>query len=370
MGVNARQPWRSQLCLVLTSVIALGCSRARRDGVEARSQADNARPAAVATTAPAARLRLSDTPDAAELERLGMFRLPLVPVGPSTADENRALGRAILAYDAAVAQSGSRDAVAALNEFLAAHPSSVWRPALLVNLGMFYRETGHFSKALASWQSAWELTRAAQDEQARTVADAAVGRLAQLYAELGRKEALEPLLAEVKQRPLRAAAAELVSNAARNLQAMQSSPELTFKCGAFALSRILQYNTAELPFAKVAIVKAAHATPNGLSLSAVRALSERAGMRYQMAFRAPGAAIVVPAVVHWKVGHYAAVVDNHSGRYRVQETAFGDDLLMSMATLDEEASGYFLIPNGPLAAGWRALRPGEGDGVWGRGSEF
>jgi tetratricopeptide (TPR) repeat protein len=313
------------------------------------------------------RLALSAAPTDGEFLHLGMFALPLVPAGSTAPDENRALARALMAYQVAAAQSGG-DAVAPLTDFLQAHRDSAWKPALLINLGTIYRQTGHFSKALESWQSVWESTKRLNDPQGRELADAAVAHLSQFQAYLGRREELEPLLAEIEDRPLHGSAAQLVSEAARALADMKSAPELAFKCGPFALSRILQYNRAELPFAKVAIVQAAHATAKGLSLSAVHELSERAAMGYQMAFRTPAASMVVPAVVHWNVGHYAAIVDTASGRYRVQDSAFGEDILVSPTTLDEEASGYFLIPNGPLPEHWRKLDASEAGAVWGRGT--
>jgi RHS repeat-associated protein len=78
-------------------------------------------------------------------------------------EENRALARVVRGYDTAVADSGARDSLAAPTDFLAAHPRSVWKPALLVNPGSIYRQTGQFSAALESWRSAWELTKRAVD---------------------------------------------------------------------------------------------------------------------------------------------------------------------------------------------------------------
>jgi tetratricopeptide (TPR) repeat protein len=357
---HKRHPW------VLIGLLVLGCSHPSRDR---RSRADDVQardPDQAQTRLPAPPLALSAAPSDGEFQRLGLFALPLVPVGRTAPDENRGLARALTAYERAAAQSGD-DAVAPLSEFLQAHRDSAWKPALLVNLGTIYRQTGHFSKALDSWQRAWESTKRLDDPDGRALADAALGQLSQLQAYFGRKEELEPLLAEIKNRPLRGSAAALVSEAARALADMKSAPELAFKCGPFALSRILQYNRAELPFAKVAIVQAAHSTSKGLSLSALHELSERAGMGYQMAFRTSAASMVVPAVVHWKVGHYAAIVAAERGRYRVQDSAFGEDILVSPTTLDEEASGYFLIPNGPLPAHWRKLGQSEAGDVWGRG---
>jgi YD repeat-containing protein len=100
----------------------------------------------------------------------------------------------------------------------------------------------------------------------------------------------------------------------------------------------------------------------------VQEIAARAGMNYQTAYRTSGAAVIVPAVAHWKVGHYAAIVDRGNGRYIVQDTTFGEDIRVSPTTLDEEASGYFLVPAGPLPAGWRRVSAAEGDQVWGRGN--
>jgi ABC-type bacteriocin/lantibiotic exporter with double-glycine peptidase domain len=96
-----------------------------------------------------------------------------------------------------------------------------------------------------------------------------------------------------------------------------------------------------------------YSTARGLSLSAVQAVSQKVGLNYQMAFRSRGAPIVFPAVVHWGLGHYAAIVDKIDDRYLVEDSTFGDNVQMTSATLDEEASGYFLIPAGPLP---RSLR--------------
>ena len=105
--------------------------------------------------------------------------MPLLPLAATVADENRALARALSAHDNAVRQTGARDAVDALDDFLSAWPTSGWRPALLVNLGVIYRQSGHFSKALASWQTAWQLSKSASGEAGAAVGDAAVGHLSQ-----------------------------------------------------------------------------------------------------------------------------------------------------------------------------------------------
>jgi hypothetical protein len=81
-----------------------------------------------------ARLRFSAPPTDEEFLRTSVFAQPLVPVGSTSPEENKQLAALLVAYDAAV-RSGHRDAAEPLLRFLADHPPSAWKPALLVNLG-------------------------------------------------------------------------------------------------------------------------------------------------------------------------------------------------------------------------------------------
>jgi RHS repeat-associated protein len=317
-------------------------------------------------TAPSA-LTFSSTPLDAEFLRTGLFAEPLAPVASSTDQENRDLAQALLAYREAVRKTGANDAVEPLLAFLAAHPDSPWKPALQLDLGIIYRQTGHFSKALEIWQTGWAETQALTDPEGRALANAMVARLSQLEAYLGRKELVQPLLDSIQGRAIGGTAAQLITDSHTGLYEMIHDPEESFRCGPLALMRIATYGNAEPSPMSLQVLHAAHSTSQGLSLSEVQRIAVRAGMDYQMAFRAPGGAIVIPAVAHWKVGHYAAIVDKTNGRYQVQDTTFGDDIRVSASTLDEEASGYFLIPAGPLPIGWRSVSVAEGDTVWGRG---
>jgi hypothetical protein len=109
-------------------------------------------------------------------------------------------------------------------------------------------------------------------------------------------------------------------------------------------------------------------TKNGTSLWQVRSVSRRVGLRYEAAKRNPGAALPVPCIIHWKVGHYAAVVGRSGGKYHIQDPTFGDDLWITPETIDSEGSGYFLIPaNQSTKRGWRTVKEGEAGSVWGKG---
>ena len=133
-------------------------------------------------------------------------------------------------------------------------------------------------------------------------------------------------------------------------------------------------------------------------------LSKKVGLNYQMAFRLPppdrssrreeapsskseirnpkseieqslltSAAtkdkgdFIVPSVVHWKVGHYAALVRQVGDRYLLADPTFGNTVWATRQALAAETSGYFLIPSGDLPRGWRAVDAKEGASVWGKG---
>jgi len=313
-------------------------------------------------------LAFSSAPRDEEFLHTGLFAEPLAPVAATTVAQNRALAQTVLAYRDAVKQSGANDAVEPLLSFLAAHPTSPWTPALQLNLGIIYRQSGHFSKALDIWQAGWNSSQTLSDRQGRALANAMVARLSQLEAYLGRKELLQPLLDSIQDRPVGGSAAQFITDSHTGLHEMVYHPEESFRCGPLALTRILKYGNAQPSPAALRVLEQSPSTDHGLSLSAVEQIAAQAGMHYQAAFRSSGAQIIFPAVAHWKVGHYAAIVDRGSnGRYIVQDMTFGEDIRVSGATLDEESSGYFLVPTGPLPDGWRPVSSEEGATVWGRG---
>ena len=70
-----------------------------------------------------------------------------------------------------------------------------------------------------------------------------------------------------------------------------------------------------------------------------------------------------------EVGYYAALMKEENGLFQVQDATLGRDMWVSRRVLEEEASGYFLIPRGgELPSGWRAVTESEGGVVWGKGT--
>ena len=90
-------------------------------------------------------------------------------------------------------------------------------------------------------------------------------------------------------------------------------------------------------------------------------------MKLQMAKRQAGSPLPIPCVVNWKIGHYAALVQEHHGQYLAKDPTFAYDIWISPAALDAESSGYFLVGTGRLPAGWEPVSMDEGNRIWGKG---
>lgn len=294
-----------------------------------------------------------------DITRMRVFEEPLHAIGgrPS-ADENRDLLDSLQRYQA----GGRTEDVRPLLEFLKKHPTSPWKPSLLTNLGLVYRRSGYYSRALDAWEVAWSLAKGLKDSHAQPVGDRAAAELAELLARLGRVPRLEAHLREVGTRPVRGSASEKLIKAKESLALMTQEPERSFRCGPVSLASIRVSTGNPEPR-----LYQENSTSQGTSLAHNLELAAKYGMNFQMAKRQPGASVVVPSVVHWKTGHFAAIVKEANGRYLLQDPIFPDDIWVTKAALDDEATGYALIPKGKLLEGWAPVNETEGKAVWGKG---
>ena len=87
---------------------------------------------------------------------------------------------------------------------------------------------------------------------------------------------------------------------------MRARPQISFRRGPLALHRIKLKVDPRNPGAE--LVHAATSTQQGFSLLQVVVLSRKLGLDFQMAYRQGGAEFVVPCVVHLRLDHYAAMV--------------------------------------------------------------
>ncbi len=281
--------------------------------------------------------------------------------GSPTDDETAALDGALKQYR----QRKVRDDFTALTDFLSSRPLSAWEESLRAQLGDEYYRTGHFSKALEVWETVWGATRQGSQGGLSLSAQHAAAELANLYARLGRMDQLRGLLKDLEGTQLMSMYRQKLKMAEDGLWAMDNRPDRAFRCGPLALDRIRSWGhptNAAHP-----LIFGSRSTTNGMCLVDVARLSRDLGMNYQVAFRSPGAKVIVPSVVHWKVGHYAAIVREARGLFLSQDPTFVNDTWVSGPTLDEEASGYFLVPPGELPLGWRTVPEQEAHRIYGKG---
>ena len=108
------------------------------------------------------------------------------------------------------------------------------------------------------------------------------------------------------------------------------------------------------------------ATHNGASLAEIEDLAGLTELKLQMVRRDPGAEIPIPSVMHLNEGHFATVVEHTDGRYKLDDPLLGGEVWMSQEALEEAASGYFLIEQGPVPAGHRKMKREDVDGIRGK----
>ncbi len=309
---------------------------------------------------------------AADQVILGVLPEALVPVGGvPEASETQALKEAIAAY--AQRSRVEPQNLEPLENFIKAHPKSPWVPGLRLNCGLLYHQNGRYTLALSSLREAWALLKDVKEPKGKALGDRAAGELAVTWAYLGRYEELEPWLKEVHGRSWTGPATEFVTAAAEGLHDMKTSPERSFLCGPLALSRVCRLRPKDHGPKVGEMLKNLHSNKRGTSLAQLCTAARGVDLKYQLAFRSPGSETVTPAVVHWKVGHFSCLEegDAKKQRFRVEDPtygAFGDKLTITQGTLDEQATGYFLVPPGPLPKGWRAVSLAEGASIWGRGA--
>jgi RHS repeat-associated protein len=291
-----------------------------------------------------------------------VFQTTLISIDTPSDTETTALRSAIDQY----ARRTVRDDFSALENFLEAYPNGSWSASIHAGLGGECFTVGRYSRALEHWRQAWTLSHGASGREAVALADKSLTELALMLSRLGRREELRELLKEGSQRrPLGTTAVKL-DNAVQGLEAMDTKPDLSYRCGPLALSRILAYTHPGREADER--IRSSDSPDTGFSLAAVSDLAGDLGMKYQMAFRTPGSAVVLPAVIHWKVGHYAALLKERKGLHLAQDPTFGREAWLSISALDDEASGYFLVPAGPLPKGWRRVDEAEGKKVFGKGT--
>jgi RHS repeat-associated protein len=308
---------------------------------------------------------LAETPSESDLASYLGLPEPLLPMGAAPeqeADTLQALSAALRTFQSRMIH----DDLSALEGFLDAHGTSRWALAVHLNLGILAYNTGQFSKALSNWKTAWEMGKSSGDPAAIRMADRAIAEYALMNARIGRQDELRRIFTEIGSRTLTDTAALVMERAREGESHMTVKTETAFRCGPYAVEQILARNGGPVP--SRAQQKTMKSPRNGFRLDQVAAYARDMGWDARTARRSVGAAVIVPSVVHWKVDHFGALIAEKEGRYLLKDPTFGNDIWISRDVLDREASGFFLIPDGPLPTGWAAASNREASGIRGKGA--
>ena len=301
----------------------------------------------------------------AELAALFSRRTLPEPVVPLTTTVSKKDCDALAATLDAFEKRSRGDDFSQLESYLRENPKSPWRLTAWLNLGLLEYRAGYFSRCIVSFHSAWEAGKGATEKRPKALADRAAGEYAKMLARLGRYPELKAFLGEVSGRRFIGPSTELMMAGLEGATNMETRPEVAFRCGPLALSRILA--SKGLPLWASPLISGSKSTMQGISLAEVAELSKQLGLNYQPARRSPGAHLILPCVIHWKVDHYAALLRKEGERYLSEDPTFENETWHSLEALENEASGYFLVPPGPLPEGWTAVSLAEAEKVFGKG---
>ena len=228
-----------------------------------------------------------------------------------------------------------------------------------------YRHS-RFGKALTLLEKVWRARPAETKSNEEATLFGMIGvDLASIYALKGETDKMGEVIDALSENPLPGGIPELTFRLKGTYWTQKLRPELAQRCGLIALHALAE---------RIDPAAAQKLTENHLAgvegnitplrtLASVAILASQEGMRVRLARRPVGAGLVIPSLVHLKVGHYAVLSARESdGSYILKDPARQTQLRVSAATLDEELSGACLLANtAELPAIWTALSLAEAE---------
>jgi len=254
-----------------------------------------------------------------------------------------------------------------LEQFIQDYPGSRWELSIHMSVGAYYQRQARWSRALPHLVAAWDQSRDPSVPLGRQFADGAQIALAMALLELGRIDALDELMFQAEGYWPRSPALGGVWRAIREswIDTRQDPALASMLCGAQALNALARSMGAKGPSVESILSSATVGDSKGFSLARLQEIGRRHGLGIQAAVRAPGSDWVLPAVVHLKENLWRTMVGKQGKGFWVQDPTRGR-IWMSAGALEEELSGYCLVPDSVLPAGWRFASAAESANVVGR----
>jgi YD repeat-containing protein len=251
----------------------------------------------------------------------------------------------------------------ALEMYVRRNPESPWAASILSNPGTRWFEQGRYSKALWAHKAAWKAAHSGAGRGRAPSAGAIGVEYARMLARLGRRAELKEVLRLLRQlRP--AGRARLLLNSAEDaLWAMENAPEHAFCCGPAALCQLWGATHPRTPVPDELL--SLTSTSAGTSLIDLQRASSAVGLDLVAgrSDRLPAS----PSLIHWRVGHFAAVVADLGDSCLVADSTMGAPVRRQLQkdTILDEASGYYLAR--PDDAHLVAVPDAQAARVYGRG---
>jgi len=300
---------------------------------------------------------------AKQVIQMPLFPQPLVWVGP---EPSQAESQALLDDIDVFKTNGVAAGFKALEQFVADYPQSGWTPDLQIHLAEHDRARGRYAEALDYWKAAWEETKQNPDAKAQQLAVRDIAGWTRLLASLGQKEQLEALFTELSALDLRLGGYSTeIEETKEGLGTMKTQPGKSYRCGSYALGNLAL--ALHLDQDSISKLFAAESPDGGFTISELLALAKTNGLAVEAVRQPAGAPLVVPSIVHWKLNHYAAIMQEKNGRYLVQDPTFEHNVWMDEDTINAESSGDYILPKESVPAGWQELSPSEGNKIYGKG---
>ena len=264
-----------------------------------------------------------------------------------------------------LAQSSDGHDTASLDQFLTAHPDSRWSPALRNELARRQFAQGYFQRAIDQWETMWKSTRDATDAGSVAVADEVLSSLIEAALGLSDTRRLSRLVGEAEKRPGNNILDGKIERAKQSIWLLRHKGGQNVMCGPLALYAILQHQ--QKPFDPIRLDKVTDDyIATGLPITELAKHADHFDLGLRIARRTTATDILVPAVLHARGGHYSSIVDRDGDRYFLVDRAMQFSGWVPREAIDEQASGYFLVPAAALGAGFAEVPVTEAATVFGR----
>lgn len=147
-------------------------------------------------------------------------------------------------------------------------------------------------------------------------------------------------------------------------QARKHPGQTHMLCGIVSLVQMARAMGIEGVEVEQLLAQSRAADQGGFTLARLKELAQENGMEVEAVFRNSGAGWIVPAVVHLKADSWRVVLAPEGEGFWVYDPSCGK-FWMSEEALEEDMSGFCLVPTGPLPAGWSAVDPQQATQVIG-----